>query len=226
MTGFGRFLAGLALLALVLFGAIWFAGRQFGRAIEGPAPETMVAASLQGLREQSRLSPFVARYVAVVTSTRSRFGLSAKQTLIMPGLVRYEVDLARLQDRDVRWNAAARTLAVTLPPVEVIGPQVDLTQIREYGDGGILSAISDADRQLDAANRKAGQQELVRQAREAVPMRLARDATRRAVERAFAMPLRATGLDPRVEVRFADEGMPSTERMDRSSSLEEVFANR
>ncbi len=73
---------------------------------------------------------------------------------------------------------ARRTLGVVLPPIEVSPPQIDLTQMREYGEGGILSAFTDADSKLQDANRRAGQQELVRQAHEAVPMNLARDATR------------------------------------------------
>lgn len=225
MNWLPRLLLVFALLAALVFGAIWFAGRQAANVFNGPSPETVVASSLQGLREQSRLSTFAARYVAVVTSTQSRFGLSAKKTLIMPGLVRYEVDLSRLRDRDVTWDKAAKKLTVTLPPLEVVGPQVDLNAIREYSDNGLLTALTDAERQLDAANRKAGQEELVKQAREPVPMRLARDATRRAVERSFAMPLRAVGMQADVAVRFADEGTASDERMDRSTSLDAIFAN-
>ena len=43
------------------------------------------------------------------------------------------------------------------------------------------------------------------QAVQAQPMKLARDATRRAVERSFAMPLKAAGVDATVTVRFANE---------------------
>ena len=53
--------------------------------------------------------------------------------------------------------------------------------------------FTDADAQLEEANRRAGQQELIRQAHEPMPIKLARDATRRAVERSFAMPLARRG---------------------------------
>nr|WP_156681464.1 DUF4230 domain-containing protein [Sphingomonas profundi] len=191
-----------------------------------PAPETIVSASLQGLREQNRLSAFVANYVAVVTASQSRFGLSARRTLIMPGLVRYEVDLARLRAEDVVYDKAAGELRITAPPVEVVGPQIDLTQLREYDGGGLLLRISDTGQQLDAANRRAGQAELLRQARQPVPMSLARDATRRAIERSFALPLRAAALPAEVRVRFPDEpGFPARtiEQMDRSTSLRDVY---
>lgn len=216
----------LALMLLAAGGAFWAATKWIGGAVS-PDPVTIASASVQGLREQNRLSAFAARYVAVVTSTQSRLGLSAQRTLIMPGMVRYEVDLGQLQQRDVKWDADAKLLSIKLPPLDVVGPQVDLTAIREYDAGGLLLSMTDAGQRLDQANRRAGQAELVRQARESVPMRLARDATRRAVERSFAMPLRAAGLDARVEVWFPDErpGI-GIERWDVTRSIDQVLGNR
>lgn len=217
-----------ALLALILVvaGGFWFLGDQIKRQFVSPSPVTVAQASLQGLREQNRLSTFAARYVAVVTSSQSRLGLSAKKTLIMPGNVRYEVDLSKLEQRNLSWDATNNKLTITLPPVEVVGPEVDLNNIREYGEGGILSTFTNVEDQLDDANRKAGQVELVRQAREATPMRLARDATRRAVERSFTMPLRAAGVNATVEVKFADEPNGPSEQWDVSRSIPDVLANR
>jgi hypothetical protein len=168
------------------------------------------------------LTVFAARFVAVVTSSQSRFGLSARKTLIMPGTVRYEVDLARLQQRDVVWDAASRQLRITLPPVQVSAPQINLNELREYGGDGVLTALTDAEQQLDAANRRRGQVELVRQAREPLPLRLARDAARRSVERSFAMPLRAAGMEADVVVRFADEPDSRPTYLDRSRRIDEV----
>lgn len=224
----GKWLIGLALVAAIVAAAVLMVGDRLNRTWS-PDPETIAAASLQGLREQNRLSAFVASYVAVVTSTQSRFGLSAKKTLILPGLVRYEVDLGRLRAQDVQWDGNAHLLSVTLPPVEVVGPQIDLTRIREYDEGGLLMRLTDAEKTLDAANRRVGQAELLRQARAPVPMNLARDATRRAVERSFALPLRAAGLDATVRVRFPDEaGFPAVDReqMDRSRALSEVYEEK
>ena len=85
--------------------------------------------------------------------------------------------------------------------------------------------FTDVESRLDAANRKAGQAELVRQAREQTPMKLAKEATRRAVERSFVMPLKAAGIDADVRVYFPDERGGSTERWDTSRRPEEVIAN-
>ena len=226
MKFLGKFAGALALIALFIAGGFWALGYYVSGKMKGPDPVTIASASLQGLKEQNRLSAFAARFVAVTTSTQSQFGLSAKKTLIMPGMVRYEVDLAKLRQKDVTWDAATRTLGVVLPPIEASPPQIDLTQMREYGEGGILSAFTDAESKLQDANRRAGQQELVRQAHEAVPMNLARDATRRAVERSFAMPLKAAGIDVTVKVRFADEAKDNSEVWDTTRSLQEVLGNK
>lgn len=218
-----RWIAAIVVAAIVAGFAGWFVARQITRGFT-PDPVSIASASLESMREQNRLTVFAARYVAVVTSTQRRFGLSAQKTLIMPGNVRYEVDLAALNQKDVRWNAETRQLSIVLPPPLVAGPEVDMAAIREYDGGGMLMALSDAGTQLDTANRREGQAELLRQARGAVPMRLARDAARRAVERNFAMPLVAAGIDVRVTVRFADEPAASDgEQMDRSRSLEEIY---
>ena len=187
-------------VALVSVGVAW----RLRHAFEGD-PSTVARASLQAVRQQNKLTPFAARFVAVVTAEESRFGFSAKKTLIMPGLVRYSLDLARLHERDLRWDAAAHTLTVTLPPIELEGPEVDLAATREYGSGGVLMALTNAEKELDTASRPAAQAELMRQARDPLPTRLARDAARSAIERSFAMPLKAAGIDANVTARFADE---------------------
>lgn len=194
----------LAAFGVAFGGAYWFQHGVDAR-LDGKV-ESIATASLQGLREQARLTAFVASFVAVVTSEQQRMGLKAEQTMIMPGLVRYELDLNRLQPKDVKWEKEANTLQVTLPPLILTGPQVDISGIRQYDGGGILMALTDAEKTLDAANRKRGQEELLKQAKGDVPMRLARDATRSAIERSFAMPLRAAGIKATVVAKFAGEG--------------------
>ena len=64
--------------------------------------------------------------------------------------------------------------------------------------------LTDAEASLDAANRKAAQDELIKQAKGTTPMRLAQGAARNAVEQSFAMPLKAARIDAKVTARFAD----------------------
>lgn len=212
-------IGGLVAIAVLLAG--FFALKSYLTSRFAPDPETIVSSTLSGMREQNRLTSFIASYVAVVTSEQSRLGLTARKTLIMPGTVRYEVDMGKLGPQNVSWDANAKELTVTLPPIEIAGPQVDLNAIREYDGGGLLMRLTNAEERLDEANRKAAQAELLRQAKAPTPMRIAREATRRAVERNFALPLRAAGLDAHVVVRFPDEGR-SSEQMDRSTTLNEA----
>ena len=191
----------LTIAVIALLAAAWFGYQRYFA--ERPDAATVVAVSLKGLQEQQRLVPFTARYVAVVTSTQSRMGLSAKKTLIMPGTVRYELDLGKLKQSDLDWDAATNALTVTLPPLRLAGPEIDLNAISEYRDGEILLTLTDAERTLDAANRKRAQEELIAQAKGTTPMRLAQGAARNAVEQSFAMPLKAAGIDAEVTARFA-----------------------
>ena len=210
------------ILGLLVGGALDIGKRLFG----GPDPETVASSALQSMRAQNRLVPFVARYVSVVSSRQERFGglVSSERTLILPGDVRYELDLAKLSPDDVLWDASSSTLSVTLPEIEIAGPEVDLAAAREYGEGGVLSAVTDANQALDRNNRTRAVADLRKQAGGAVPMRLAREAGRQAVERSFALPLQAAGFDnAKVVARYRTEGSPVTQPLDHSRSYNEVL---
>jgi hypothetical protein len=210
------------ILGLFVGGALDIGKRLFG----GPDPETVASSALQSMRAQNRLVPFVARYVSVVSSRQERFGglVSSERTLILPGDVRYELDLAKLGPEDVRWDAGSSTLSVTLPEIEIAGPEVDLAAAREYGEGGVLSVVTDADQALDRNNRARAVADLRKQAQAAVPMRLAREAGRQAVERSFALPLQAAGFDgAKVVARYPTEGSPVTKPLDRSRAYNDVL---
>jgi hypothetical protein len=208
----------LAAIIVALLAIVWIANRA-----AAPNIDSVASASLKGIREQNRLTAFAANYSAVVTSEQSRFGLTARKTLIMQGLVRYEVDMSKLASNDVRWDAENNTLRVRIPPIEVSRPQIDLNSIQEYGEGGILIALTDAERALDAANRAKGEVELIEQAKGAVPMRLARDATRRAIAQNFAVPLKAAGISAKVEAKYGDELVGKVDtRWDYSTPLSEI----
>ena len=190
----------------------------------GPNPKTIASASLESMRAQNRLIAFTARYVSVTTSTQSQLGFSAKRTLILPGDVRYELDLSRLQPKDVTWDKATSTLKVRLPEIEIAGPDVDLSAAQEYGQGGILSAFTNANQALDSANRAKAVADLRKQAQGAVQMRLAHQAARAAIERSFAMPLVAAGFkDVRVVARFPTEGTDDPSYLDLSTPYEEAI---
>jgi hypothetical protein len=217
----------LAIIVALVLGVV--VGKTTGIAdsiFGGPNPKTIATASLESMRAQNRLIAFVARYVSVTSSKTSRFGFSAERTLILPGDVRYELDLSRLQPNDVRWDGSSHTLSVRLPEIEIAGPDVDLGAAREYGAGGVLSALTNAGQSLDQANRSAAVADLRKQAQAEVPMRLARNAARAAIERSFAMPLVAAGFkDARVVARFPTEGTDEASYLDLSTPYNQAIAD-
>ena len=120
----------VALILGVLLGVTTgVADRIFG----GANPKTIATASLESMRSENRLTVFAARYVSVVTSEQQRLGglVSSERTLILPGDVRYELDLSKLQNNDVSWDGSSKTLTVQLPEVEVAGPDVDINAVKE-----------------------------------------------------------------------------------------------
>ena len=213
--------------ALVIGTLIGIASGVVDRIFGGPDPKTIATSSLESMRAQNRLNVFVARYVSVISSRQDRLGglVSAERTLILPGDVRYEVDLSKLQPEDVRWDEATDTLRVTIPDIEVAGPEVDLEAAREYGSGGVLSALTDSESRLDEVNRARAVADLRKQAQAEVPMRLARQSARQAIERSFAMPLKAAGFEEvNVVARFAaEEGADDPSYLDLSTPYNEAI---
>jgi Protein of unknown function (DUF4230) len=216
-------MVGIALVLGVMLGlTTGLVDRIFG----GPNPATIASASLESMRAQNRLIAFVARYVSVVSSEQQRLGglVSSERTLVLPGDVRYELDLSKLDSKDVAWDNSTHTLRIRLPEVEIAGPDVDLAAAREFGDSGVLSALTNADQRLDQANRARAVADLRKQASAAVPMQLARQAARQAVERSFAMPLLAAGFkDVKVVARFPTDGTDEPSYLDLSTPYEQAI---
>jgi hypothetical protein len=192
-----------------------------------PDAEAIATAALLSVRDQGRLVPFSARFASVASASQTHLGLTARKTLIMPGTVRYGIDLARLRRSSLAWDEASLTLTVTLPPLELSGPEIDLNQVRESSEGGLVMALAGSEKSLDRANRQTAQDELMRQAREPGPMQAARNSAMRIVARAFALPLRSAGIAASVAVRFVDpSGREEASYLDRPRPLEAILRDR
>ena len=219
---------GAIIVALVLGVLLGMASGIVDRIFGSPDPKTIATSSLESMRAQNRLITFVARYVSVVSSEQERLGglVSTERTLILPGNVRYEVDLSKLQPDDVRWEAGSQTLNIRIPDVEIAGPEVDLNAAREYGSGGVLANLTNAETQLDSSNRARAVADLRKQAQAELPMRLARDSARQAIERSFSMPLKAAGFEnAKVVARFAfEKGADDPSHLDASTPYNEAIA--
>jgi hypothetical protein len=217
----------LPALGLLLLGvALGWAFRPFPESPR-PDPESIATAALLSVRDSGRVVPFSARFVSVASASDTHLGLTARKTLIMPGIVRYGVDLARLRRSSLAWDEASLTLTVTLPPLELSGPEIDLNQVQESSEGGLVMALAGSEKTLDQNNRRTAQDDLMRQARQPRPMQLARGTAMRDVARAFALPLRASGIEASVAVRFVDpSGKEEASFLDRPRPLEARLRDR
>ncbi len=223
-----KVMLGIVLAFLLIAGGVLLLGKHAFDRFWSPDPQSIATASLQGLQAQSRLTALVASYVAVVTSTQHRFGMSAERTLIMPGRVRYEVDLGQMKPGDLAWHKDSHTLDVTLPPLMIEGPEIDPARMKAYDGGGLLLKLTDSGASLDQANGQAARAELIRQAREPSPIAIARQAAKQAVAQSFVLPLKAAGMDPHVRVRFRGEAFPDAQPftpMDFARPWQDVIGN-
>ncbi len=175
----------------------WLGGR--------PGVLTVADSTLQAIQRQSRLTVMTARITSTITSRQQRLGglLSASKTLIVPGTIRYEVDLAGLKLENMRWEEKAQILTIFAPRPQIAGPEVDLTRTTEYKDGAFLLALTNVEQDFDTANRAAVAANMRAQAQGRSLVDLADDAARDSIGRMFLLPLIIAGhADARVKVTF------------------------
>lgn len=142
-----------------------------------------------------------------------------------PASVDYLLKLQDIRDRDLAWDPQARRMIVRIPDISVEPPNVDMARAEVLQQDGVWISRQ-AGREL---TRQAAERIAVRadqRARDEANMRNARAAAENAVRQMVRQPLVAAGLgNVEVDVRWPWQGM-STERMDASRSLEDVYANR
>lgn len=212
-------IAGAALAALLLRGEAPQAA--------APDPRRIADTALVSVRDHGRMTVLSARYVAIVSASETRLGIEARRTLVLPARVRYGLDLARLRHEHVAWDDGTRTLSITLPQLEISVPEIDMEEARQFTEGGMLLALTGTESELDQANLRQARQDLLRQARQPAPLTAAREAAMRAVARAFALPLRAAGIEASVSARFVDpEGRDEAVHLDRAARIEDVVNDR
>lgn len=126
-------------------------------------------------------------------------------TLIVPGHVRYDIDITTLKPENAKWDDESKSLTIRLPVFILSGPDIDLHGVRALHGDGALSPVNNAAEVLGDNGIKNAKLELLKQAWGDEPMRRARDATRHLIERTFSVPLRAAGVKATVKAKFANE---------------------
>lgn len=195
------------------------------RADDGAAITRIVAARFAGA---SALK--VGTLSGTVQSTASdvsAFGmLHADKVVKAPFSVDYFIDVSKLGQGDLSWNATSRTLVVDVPDVTVGAANVDEAARTLSETRGLFVTRDAADRMARVISQRA-QTTAATEARKPERMALARDNARSALGKLLGAPLSAAGYgDVRVVLAFPWEGRRSPERWDRSRNLEQVRDNQ
>ncbi|RSY89701.1 DUF4230 domain-containing protein [Sphingomonas koreensis] len=220
----------IAAAAAVILAAAWISWDRYAETRmatlpeEGGAPVTqIVTAKLSGTGKLQ-----VAELSGIVQATASDirgFGwLRSDQVVKMPYSVGYFVDLSKLRDSDLQWNAQTRTLIVDAPDVTAAPPNTDEGR-RTLVETSGLFVTRDAAEALSQRTSARATDVAGREARSPERMAQAREHARRALARLLAQPLSAAGLgDVRVVVTFPPErGTQTREHWDVSRSPRQVI---
>ena len=191
---------------------------------DGGAPVTqIVTAKLvgSGTLKVAELSGIVQ---ATASDIRGFGWLRSDQVVKMPYSVGYFVDLSKLRDRDLQWNAQTKTLIVDAPDVTAAPPNTDEGHRTLVQTSGLFVTREAAEALSQRASIRAGDV-AGREARSPERMAQAREHARRALARLLAQPLSAAGLgDVRVVVTFPPErGTRNPEHWDMSRSPDQVM---
>lgn len=182
--------------------ALWALWRAFSASPYGDP----VATSLLAFEKTNRLTVFSAQLAPVVSADDERaWGLlKSRQIAVIPARVDYTLDLSQMNSSRMHWDAAAKELSVTLPPLVLSRPNLDEGHAQYLREGVWIGR--DAQAKLTQDNTLLAEQQAASQAQNPVLMDLAREAARGAMRQNLAAPLAATGLgDIKVTVRFDGE---------------------
>jgi len=182
--------------------ALWALWRAFSASPYGDP----VATSLLAFEKTNRLTVFSAQLAPVVSADDERaWGLlKSRQIAVIPARVDYTLDLSQMNSSRMHWDAAAKELSVTLPPLVLSRPNLDEGHAQYLREGVWIGR--DAQAKLTQDNTLLAEQQAASQAQNPVLMDLAREAARGAMRQNLAAPLAATGLgEIKVTVRFDGE---------------------
>ncbi len=169
-------------------------------------PGDPLATTLVAFAKQDRLTVFSAELAPVVASDDARlFGmLKSRQVAVIPARVDYTLDLGSMTRERMRWNAAAKRLDVTLPPLQLSRPNLDESRAQYLREGVWITRA--AQEQLTRENTQGAEQQAAAGAANPALMTLAKTAAKDAIRQNLAIPLQVAGFgDVTVAVRFDGE---------------------
>lgn len=225
--GLGGILLGLAALVFAGMAAWRHYNQQYvvERDDEGAAITSVVVARFAGA-SALKVGTLTGTVQASASDVRGMGMLHSDKVVKAPFSVDYFIDVARLRRQDLSWDATSRTLLVAVPDVTIGAPNVDEAARTVSETRGVYVTRGAADRLAQLVSQRA-QGAAGTEARKTERLALARDNARRALASLLGAPLAAAGHgDVNVVLQFPWEGRRSPEQMDRSRSLEQVYANQ
>lgn len=159
--------------------------------------------------KQNSLVVLNSRFYVVAESSDARgvLGidvLKSQQVAIMPAMVDYRIDLAKLGRDRLNWNKETQTLSVRLPQLRISTPNVDESKARVFTDGVWVTAEAQDD--LRRNNSAQAERKAVEFAKDPQILALAQQAGKEAIRQNLAIPLEVAGFrDVTVNVRFDGE---------------------
>ncbi|MGB7655170.1 MAG: DUF4230 domain-containing protein [Novosphingobium sp.] len=167
-----------------------------------------ITTSLAAFEKANRLTVFSAQLALVSASEDERaFGmLKSRQVAVIPARVDYTIDLAQMDQRRMKWDAATKHLDVTLPPLQLSRPNLDEAHAQYLREGVWITGTAQA--KLTRDNTLVAEKQAADQARNPALLTLARGAAKDAVRQNLAIPLQVAGYGA-VEVTVHFEGEPA-----------------
>ncbi|HTI31640.1 MAG TPA: DUF4230 domain-containing protein [Sphingomonas sp.] len=216
---------GFALLALVLAVMLW---RERGVRHEAEINVPFESAKVIDTVFDQTVSLKVATLSGQVRASASDAVLFGRilntQSRTLPYTVDYFVDLRRFGKKDMRWNAATKTMVVTVPDVMPAKPNIDEAAAPvELPKGLIVPRGSMQRLQQQVSSRATGA--VTKTANDPAWIARARESGRTAIAQLVKAPLAAEGVgDVNVAVRYASEGdRRSSELWDESTPLDVIL---
>lgn len=163
----------------------------------------VLAATVESLRSENKLVVWSYKGTATVKVERSRWWIfGGRQTLIVPAIITYHLDLSELTLEDADYNEAQKIVRVKLPPLKM----GDIAFRPEHAttiNGGILTYDDDQVEALRKLTYASARKALVKQAQGKGMIGAARAQARKNVQDYFEIPLRIAGQpDVRVLAAF------------------------
>lgn len=153
----------------------------------------------------------------------------SSQRVRVPFNVGYQIDVSQLDADDYRWDPAARTLVVRLPPVTVSAPNIDESRVEILDRDGIWISRRAQD-QLNSRLTNGAINQARQEASNPQRKASAEANAKRVVSEMIRTPLAAAGLSDVEVIALGSAETPANraarERWDVSRSIEEVLRER